>query len=123
MQAQRPRHPPLNAETLLFEAGLPGIDEETVFRAAFVGYLPAASSGKGSAGWRQRAAPVLLGALLFCPIHALRFDPSPHPHVDAAAFAYTALIGAGHTVLTLNSGSILPPVLTHDFVICLGMRV
>lgn len=113
--------PPTNWETLLFEATLPGIDEEAVYRAAFLGYVLAATAGKETQRWWNLGGSVVTCAVLFGLVHALHFDPALHLHFDAAAFIFTGIIGAGLAILTLNSGSILLPVITHNLINCLGI--
>lgn len=113
--------PPINWETLLFEATLPGIDEEAVYRAAFLGYILAAVRVKGAPSWRGTAGSVFTCAVLFGLLHALHFDPALHMHFDATAFAFTGIVGAGLAILTLNSGSILLPVIAHNLTNCIGI--
>jgi membrane protease YdiL (CAAX protease family) len=113
--------PPINWETLLFEATLPGIDEEAVYRAAFLGYILAAVGRKEAQHWWSTAGSVFTCAVLFGLVHALHFDPTLHMHFDATAFAFTGMVGAGLAILTLNSGSILLPVIAHNLTNCLGI--
>jgi membrane protease YdiL (CAAX protease family) len=112
---------PINWETMLFEATLPGIDEEAVFRAAFLGYMLAALRAKQTRPWWGAAGSVFTCAVLFGLVHALHFDPALHMHFDATAFAFTGIVGAGLAILTLNSGSILLPVIAHNLTNCLGI--
>jgi membrane protease YdiL (CAAX protease family) len=112
--------PPATWEMLSFEATLPGIDEEAVFRAAFLGYLLAAVRNTGTHFRWQAVGAVLTSAVLFGLLHAVTFDASLHLHFDTTAFVITGTFGAGFAVLALNSGSILLPIIVHNLSNCVG---
>ncbi|MCY0386095.1 CPBP family intramembrane metalloprotease [Robbsia sp. Bb-Pol-6] len=110
--------PPTDRALLAYEATLPGIDEEAVFRAAFLRYVLAAADGKpcgkgGRAFWRV-AGPISASAMLFGLVHALHVDAALHMHFDIATLAIAGTVGAGLALLTVNSGSILLPVIAHN---------
>ncbi|MGI4984601.1 MAG: CPBP family glutamic-type intramembrane protease [Janthinobacterium lividum] len=114
---------PINPEKLAFEATLPGIDEEAVFRAAFLGYSLAAVSRRKTGNFEGLVGPVFANMVLFGLIHALHVDAAFHMHFDIATFAITGSVGAGLAILTLNSGSIFLPVIAHNLANCVGMLV
>lgn len=116
-------HMPIHREILAYEATLPGLDEEAVFRAAFLGYMLAAARGKSVMTAWSVAGPVLTSAILFGLIHALHVDTTLHMHFDIATFAITGAIGVGLAILMLDSGSILLPVVAHNLANCVGMLV
>jgi hypothetical protein len=113
--------PSLSGELLLFEATLPGIDEEAVFRAAFLGYLLAVSRQRGCHSPWNTVGAVITNATLFGLMHAMNVDAAMHFHFNLSAFAFTGVVGAGLALLTLNSGSILLPVIAHNLTNLVGI--
>lgn len=102
-------------ETLLFEATMPGIDEELAFRGliavlvarAFVHQVPVLGAPMG---WGDLALCLVFGAG-----HGLLFMQQ-QLHFDWMSFAYTGLIGSGLLWIRQRTGSLLLPVLTHNAV-------
>lgn len=111
-------------ETVLFEATVPGIDEEGVFRAGIMGCLIAAS-GRGAnqanrGGRWYTICVIAVTSTMFGLMHGLHYSPSGYLTFDLETLAITATIGTLLSILTIQSGSILLPVLAHNAANCLS---
>lgn len=107
-------------ETVLFEATVPGIDEETVYRAGIMGCVIAASESANCRSLKTTIFAVILTSILFGVIHAFTYTNAGHFAFDLEAFGITATIGALLAILTVSSGSIVVPVLAHNAANCLN---
>lgn len=107
-------------ETVLFEASVPAIDEEGVFRAGMMGCLIAATGPSRRDRWQVKIIAVALTSGLFGLMHAVHYTPHGHFSYDAETFAITATIGTLLALLTVHSGSILLPILLHNAANCLN---
>jgi hypothetical protein len=102
-------------ETLLFEATLPGIDEELAFRGLLAALLARAFIRQVSVfgapmGWGDLAL-----CLVFAAGHGLMFIQQ-QIHFDPFSFGYTGFVGAGLLWMRQRTGSLMLPVLTHNVV-------
>jgi uncharacterized protein len=102
-------------ETVLFEASMPGLDEELAFRGLIGALLVRAFVKQVSVlgapmGWGDLALCLVFGAG-----HGLLFMQQ-QLHFDWMSFAYTGGVGAGLLWIRQRTGSLLLPVLTHNVV-------
>jgi len=102
-------------ETILFEATLPGIDEELAFRGLMAALLARAFIRQtpilgAPMGWGDLAL-----CLVFAAGHGLMFIQQ-QIHFDPFSFGYTGFVGAGLLWMRQRTGSLLLPVLTHNIV-------
>ena len=102
-------------ETILFEATLPGIDEELAFRGVLAALLVRTFATRinvlgAPAGWGDVAL-----ILLFAAGHGLLFVQQ-QIHFDPFSFAYTGFVGAGLLWIRHRTGSLLIPVAAHNLV-------
>jgi len=107
-------------ETIFFEASMPGIDEETVFRAGFLGSLVASRQVTQSDNRWVILGSVLVTSILFGLVHAVTFSTAFRLSFDWQAFVITAVIGTLLALIAINSESILLPVIVHNLVNCLS---
>ncbi len=102
-------------ERLLFQATMPGIDEELFMRGLLLGMFMRAFSDR----WTLAGAPVgpsiVAVTFLFAAGHSLAFAGGTL-HFDAVAFALTGAIGFGLAWLRLRTGSLVAPILAHNLV-------
>jgi uncharacterized protein len=105
----------LSTSRLLFQATLPGLDEELFYRGILLALMLFAFEDK----WKLVGAPVgpavFSVTLIFGMVHAvayqggeLRFDP--------AFFGVVALMGFGLVWIRQRTGSLLMPILAHNLV-------
>jgi len=101
-----------NYETLAFQISIPGIDEEIFFRGVLLGLLVTALKDKvlflGNPS-------VLLTAILFGFMHALKIDKNNSIGFDLIYFFQTGLAGYIWGWITIKSRSILLAILSHNF--------
>lgn len=99
------------AETLAFQALMPSLDEELIFRGLTLFVLARAFASPAPSGvWFGPAAIAL--ALAFGLNHAVSFADGVH--FNPAAFALTGLFGLTATWMRLKSGSLVFPFLLHS---------
>ncbi len=107
-------HSPFEPSSLLFQATLPGLDEEPVYRAAFLGCLNTVCLGR----WRVAGAAVgwagVVSALLFGLAHALSLDKTFHFHCDVLTFGLVGLIGCLLVYLAERTRCLVVPILAHN---------
>ncbi len=112
-----------NIETLVFQATLPSITEEPVFRgllaALFAGVLDERWVLAGARiGWGWLACGLLFGlvhGLVFSPAHGLLFQPVP--------ILATAVLGLMMGWLVARCGALWPAMLAHSFINATGPAV
>ena len=101
------------AERLIYQATMPGLDEELFFRgllfAVFLRAFPTSSPDSPKGYWP--AATV--ATFLFAAGHALLFNKGALAF-DPMFLAYSALLGFGFLWIRLRTGSLLIPVLAHN---------
>jgi membrane protease YdiL (CAAX protease family) len=102
-----------DGRTLLFQAVMPGLDEELIFRgimlAALARAFPPTSVGLG----RYVAWPVVVTTLLFGLLHAIRVQEGS-VGIDFERLLPIAFIGYVLAWLRVHTGSLLLPVLMHN---------
>ena len=102
----------LDYETLAFQASLPGIDEEMIFRGILFGLLLSSLKDRipllGNPG-------ILITAILFGFIHALTIGKNYSIDFDPIYFIQTGFAGYVWAWITLKSRSILLAVFSHNF--------
>lgn len=105
-------HSELDYETLAFQASLPGIDEEMVFRGILLGLLMNSLKEKipflGNPG-------ILITSILFGCMHALTLEESFQINFEPVYFVQTGFAGYIWAWITIKSRSILLAVLSHNF--------
>jgi len=112
----------VTVETLLFQATMPGIHEELVYRGVFLSLLMLALGGsvggdrtQESLSWRAREVllPVLIISFLFGIVHAL-FYVDGGVRFDFIRFMGPFIGGLAYALLRLETGSLLFPILAHN---------
>lgn len=102
-------------ERLLYQATMPGLDEELFFRgllfAVFLRAFPATSPGAGKGYWPAAAVVTFL----FAAGHALIFNKGSLAF-DPLFLAYAAVLGFGLLWIRQRTGSLLLPVLVHNII-------
>lgn len=110
-----------HAETILFQATLPGLEEEVVFRGVLLTLLnhvftrPKWTFAKVSFGWA-----VVLTSLLFGLTHGVSFDSSFHLRFNAFAFLRTVFDGFLFALLAEKTKSLVPSILFHNLLNLVG---
>ena len=113
-----------NTEEVLFQATLPGLDEELAYRGIMLGLLVQALRPTMRVGrWNLGSPAVLVTALLFGLIHGFAITDSYALQFRTYAFCYTTLVGLLYGWVTVRSGSILLPLLTHNLANTLGSLI
>lgn len=100
-----------DAETLIFQATLPGIDEEIMFRGVLLGLL--LSSFRKDYPVALHPA-VWITSILFGFMHALIINSTLSVHFDTIYFIQTTFAGIMWGWITLKSRSILLAVVSHN---------
>jgi len=102
-------------ERLLYQATLPGLDEELFFRGLlFALFLRAFANDSGSADGPSWPAMTVV-TFLFAAGHALVFQKGSLAF-DPIFFGYVALLGFGLLWIRQRTGSLLLPVLAHNVI-------
>jgi membrane protease YdiL (CAAX protease family) len=103
-----------DAETLLFQAVVPGLDEELIFRGVLLALLDQAFLAR----WRLAGAELGWGtvavSLLFGAVHGVGFDSRWHLDLHLLSVAFTTMASLVYCWLRARTGSLLFPVLTHN---------
>ena len=100
---------PPSTETLIYQATIPGLDEEPLFRGLLFALLLAAlAQWKRPALWAGIAVTIVftLGHSLFWSAAGTSFDP--------VALVYVGVLGALLMYIRIRTGSLLIPVLAHN---------
>ena len=106
--------PPLNvaAEALLFQATMPSLEEEVVWRGILWAFLLQAlprTRRFGGQGWA-----LLVSTLGFALIHGMVLDAHLSLTVDVPLFAFSGIAGLALGWIRIRSGSILPAMAAHS---------
>lgn len=101
--------PSYDTETLLYQAIIPGIDEELLFR----GLLLALLAGAFAQTARQWLWAGIAVTVVFAFGHAF-FYAGGGSQFDPVALAYVGILGALMMYIRLRTGSILIPILAHN---------
>lgn len=99
-----------DVEALLFQASVPGIDEEILFRGVLLGMMCSALRNDGPT-WRTPA--IIINGILFGLVHALMFQDGGLAF-NAVMFVWTGMIGYALAYITIKTRSIMVPMLTHN---------
>lgn len=103
----------LSLERLLYQATMPGIDEELFFRGLLLALLMKAFAER----WSLAGAPVGPAAavitFIFAAGHGLAVVDGAL-HFDAESFVITGLLGFGLLWLRQRTGSIVAPIAVHN---------
>lgn len=108
---------PGDVESLLFQATLPGLDEELFFRGILLLLLDrtlrSVRPNDGTGGRRMRWSAIV-SCILFGLGHGLAFTDGFTLHVDLAPVVVTGLIGWLLMWVRIRWDSLLPAVLLHN---------
>lgn len=108
---------PYEAESFLFHAIMPGLDEELLFRGFLLWQLVRAlystQRSEEAKAWRDRWLTVTI-SLLFGLGHGLMFTNGFELTFDIASVVFTGLLGAAFMEIRLRWDSLLPAVLAHN---------
>ncbi len=100
---------PPDAETLAYQAIVPGIDEELIFRGLLLA-LVATALAKWQHGWRWAGVFV---TVIFAFGHSF-FYMSEGSQFDPVALVVTGVLGGLMMFIRLRTGSIAIPILAHN---------
>lgn len=100
-------------ERLVFQALMPGIDEELFFRSILLALLMRALRDRWTLLGARVGPAAAISLFIFSAGHALSLDQGGFAF-DPLVFTYAAGAGAGLTWMRLRTGSILLPVLAHN---------
>lgn len=101
-------------ETFLYEATLPGLSEELVFRGILLALLNRVFARKWTVLQTQFGWGLVLTTLLFGAVHGLSLDPSWTPHFNSQRFVMTAALGFVLGWIKEKSGSLAPGIVFHN---------
>ena len=109
-------------ESVLFQATLPGMAEELVYRGILSGLLarvwpPQWLFFKAKIGWG-----VILTSVLFGAVHGLSVDAGFHLHFQFYTLLITGLWGFAFAVLKERTGSLIPSMILHNAVNLIGIH-
>lgn len=105
----------LSTSRLLFQATLPGLDEELFYRGILLALMLSAFDEK----WKFIGAPVGPAAftvtLIFAMVHAVAYQGG-QLHFDPGFFGVVAFIGFGLLWIRQRTGSLLMPIVAHNLI-------
>ena len=117
--------PPAIGETVVYQATMPGIAEEPIFRGVFLSLLLVALGGSLSQDkftWtRATVGAVLITTLVFGLVHGLSIDGGIHFQIEE--FIFTSILGGLFAWLRLYTGSLLFPIILHNAVNTLAFLI
>lgn len=111
----------INTESLLYQATLPGIQEELIFRGILMGLLasvlkqPQFEFLNVSFSW-----PVIITSLLFGLAHGLSYHPQAGLQINYFLIFRSAFDGFLFALLAQKTQSLLPGILFHNLLNVLG---
>jgi len=101
-------------ETFFFQLGMPSLDEEFAFRGIMLGLLSTALKPNLKIGAMNLGNPAIIAtAILFGLVHSLNINSSWELSQDWLYFSYTFAYGLALGWMTIKSGSILVPIISH----------
>lgn len=103
----------LASETLMFQASMPGLDEELVFRGILFALLSNAFAGSGVEQGNGRLWGGIFVTAFFAAGHAL-FVVDGSVRMDWHALLVTGTLGAGFMWLRVRTNSLVLPVVAHN---------
>lgn len=102
-------------ETLLFQLTMPGIDEELMFRAILLGLLLSSFKDKIIIKNINLGNPsILFIGLLFGIVHGLGITDNYKLNFELSPFIWTFFYGYIWSWITIESKSILQPIISHN---------
>lgn len=102
-------------ETILFQATMPGIDEEIAFRGILLGLLSTLLLDKTKVLSKITINPsIWIIGILFGLIHALQLNSDWQLTFNFIYFVKTFLLGTMWSWMTLKTKSILLPMISHN---------
>ncbi|MEJ0104567.1 MAG: CPBP family intramembrane glutamic endopeptidase [Bacteroidota bacterium] len=110
-----------HTEAILFQATLPGIEEELLFRGILLGLLNKIFTNKSfkfldvNFGWG-----VILTSLLFGLVHGLHVGDTMHLDINGFAIGRTLADGFLFALLTEKFKSIVPAIIFHNLLNLIG---
>jgi uncharacterized protein len=105
----------VTAERLLYQATMPGLDEELFFRGLLLAILFPAFRDRWNAAGARIGGAGLAVTFLFAAGHGLRISGGTL-HFSALVFAVVGVLGFGFLWLRQRSDSLVFPVLAHNLV-------
>ncbi len=113
----------VTTETLLYQATMPGFDEEPMFRGIILFTL---SLGIVSRRFNIFGAQLniagLLFTLLFALVHAVMYINGEW-HFASVSFAFSGIVGLFLLWLRERTGSLIIPIITHNLVNLIGQLI
>jgi uncharacterized protein len=105
-----------NTETLLFEATMPGIAEELIFRGVLLALLNSAFGKPWKIFGTNMGWAVIIVSLLYGLLHGLTVDGNLKLQFDPAKIIITGLIGFALAWAKEKSGSLIPGIAAHNLI-------
>lgn len=109
-----------NLEAILFQATMPGITEELLYRGILLGLFNNFFHKRRTFFGVEMGLGVLITSLLFGLAHGLVFDRALNFHFDIVTLVFTSLLGFLFAYSKERSGSIIPGVLGHNLINTMG---
>jgi len=104
-----------DTETLLFQATMPGIDEEISYRGIMLGILTTIMVSEKRIGrWQIHYPDIWAVSLLFGFVHGLKLSSDFQLTFDAIYFIHTFILGWIWGYMTIKSKSIYLSMLSHN---------
>jgi len=104
----------ITTENIIYQATLPGIQEEVIFRGLYLALLVNAFSESSQSFLRGTGVYGVLLILLFALVHAVEIGNGFKFHFNVVLFFSSALAGWVYTWLRQRSGSLVPPIIGHN---------
>ena len=101
-------------ETFLYEATLPGLSEEIVFRGILLSLLNRVFTRNLTWLNTRFGWGLILTSLLFGAVHGLSINPSRIPDFNSQRFLMTGALGFVMGLLKEKSQSLLPSIVFHN---------
>ena len=101
----------LNAETIIFQLTMPGIDEEIAFRGIMLGLLIKILKPSSKTFFHPA---IIITSLLFGMAHGLFLNESYELTFNSYPFFNTLIHGMIWGFVTIKSGSILLALISHN---------
>lgn len=115
---------PFDAETLGFQLTMPGLDEETSYRGVMLGFLLTSLSGPIRVGKYSLNHPgVWVTAILFGLVHGFQLAPDWVFRMNWGYFSQTFLTGWLLAWVTVESRSIVFPIVLHNLINFLAILI
>ncbi len=108
--------PAYNPETTLFEATLPGISEELMFRGILLGLLNQALARQWTFFGAHVGWGLVIISVLFGMGHGIRIDQQLHVMLNYSATLKTGILGLLLGWIKERSGSLLPGIIGHNLI-------